>query len=177
MILWRINLAAVLGLLATTGMGCISTADFFGSLGEQTAAKCADPKDSDRLADEVLELVNLERSQRDLLPVQPNDKLTAAAKDFACRMVDGQFFGHTDPETGDGPAERALASKYLFFAIGENLAAGQRSPADVMRVWMESDAHRAIILDPRWRQVGIAVRSGGEHGLYWVQEFGDPAEF
>ena len=44
-----------------------------------------------------------------------------------------------------------------------------------MKAWMESPSHRDIILDPSWREVGIAVRTGGEYAVYWVQEFGDPA--
>ena len=57
----------------------------------------------------------------------------------------------------------------------ENPAAAQSTAADVMRVGMESDSHRANILDHRWTEIGIAVRVGGEHAIYWVQEFGDPA--
>jgi uncharacterized protein YkwD len=68
-----------------------------------------------------------------------------------------------------------MAERYLFYSIGENLAAGQQTPVEVMRVWLSSPSHREIILDPRWKEVGVAVRSGGEYGLYWVQEFADPA--
>jgi uncharacterized protein YkwD len=46
-----------------------------------------------------------------------------------------------------------------------------------MKVWMGSPAHRENILDPRWSEVGIGVRTGGEYSIYWVQEFGDPADF
>lgn len=91
-------------------------------------------------------------------------------------MVSDAFFGHEDPRTGHGPGERAVAGRYAFYSVGENLAAGQESAAEAVKVWMESPAHRRIILDPKWTQVGIAVRTGGEYGIYWVQEFGDPAE-
>jgi uncharacterized protein YkwD len=42
---------------------------------------------------------------------------------------------------------------------------------------MESPSHRDIILDPVWREVGVAVRHGADGAVYWVQEFGDPADF
>ena len=41
---------------------------------------------------------------------------------------------------------------------------------------MESPAHRDIILDEKWSEVGLSVRFGGEFSIYWVQEFGAPAE-
>lgn len=132
------------------------------------------PEDAEQLADQVLQLINLERAEADLGPVVLNPALTRVATDFACRMIDQNFFLHHDPDTGEGPGDRARAADYLFYAVGENLAAGQATAAEVMDVWMESPAHRQIILDRRWQEVGIAVRFGGEYSIYWVQEFGDP---
>ncbi len=129
------------------------------------------------MADRVLQLINLERGEAGLPPVVVNTSLEKIAGDYACRMIEDGFFGHRDPVTGHGPGERAVAGKYSFYAIGENLAASQESPAEVMRVWMESPPHKAIILDERWTEIGVAVRVGGEHATYWVQEFGDPANF
>lgn len=169
-----------LSLMLTTllAQGCFTaSAGAIRPTGVQAVGKCSTPEDEDRMADQVLELINLERAQRDLQPVMLDAKLTTMAKDFACRMVRGKFFSHRDPKTGYGPADRAIVARYPFFAIGENLAAGQESAAEVMKLWMQSESHRDIILDPTWRDVGIAVRAGGEHGLYWVQEFGDPANF
>jgi len=42
---------------------------------------------------------------------------------------------------------------------------------------MDSPSHRDNILDEKWSEVGISVRSGGEYSIYWVQEFGDPADY
>lgn len=147
--------------------------------GDATAsdsARCIEPDDAETLADQVLQLVNLERGEAGLPPVVVNPALGKVAADFACDMIEDGFFDHHDPADGSGPGERAIAQKYAFFAIGENLAAGQDSPAEVMRLWMDSPTHQAVILDERWTEVGIAVRTGGEFGIYWVQEFGDPSE-
>lgn len=162
----------VLGLLP----GCFAPA----SSAQDDAAKlaeCTEPEDPQRLADQVLQLVNLERAENDLPPVSLNPSLAKIADDYACRMIADDFFAHTDPATGYGPGDRAVAGKYSFHAIGENLAAGQMSAADVMKVWMESPSHRDIILDERWKELGVAVRLGGEYAIYWVQEFGDPADY
>lgn len=161
----------ILGLLP----GCFAPTS---SAQDETAkSECVEPEDPQRLADQVLQLVNLERAENDLPPVAFSDSLAKIADDYACRMIADDFFSHTDPQTGYGPGDRAVAGKYSFHAIGENLAAGQMSAADVMKVWMESPSHREIILDPRWQELGVAVRMGGEFDIYWVQEFGDPAEY
>ncbi len=140
-------------------------------------ADCLTAEDAERMADQVIQLVNLERAaaHRDLSPVTVNDKLTDVAGDYACRMIEEAFFDHYDPITGRGPGDRAIAGKYAFYAIGENLAAGAETAAEAVQLWMESPSHREIILDPNWTEVGVAVRDGGEHSPYWVQVFGHPA--
>lgn len=161
------RVAFVLPLLAS---GCFAPPQLDGA----ETARCAVPEDENQLADQVLQLINLERVEYDLPPVVLNPVLTKVASDFACRLIDHNFFLHQDPETGAGPGDRARAAEYLFYAVGENLAAGQATAAEVMDVWMESAAHREVILDERWQEVGIAVRIGGEYSIYWVQEFGEP---
>lgn len=171
----RFVLLLPLTVAAALTSGCFSAEDF-GAKGAE-AARCQAADDDQQLTDQVLQLVNLERAEAGLPPVVMNAALKRVASEYACRMVDEGFFGHRDPVSGYGPGERAALGRYSFFAVGENLAAGQETPADVMRIWMESASHKAIILDERWREVGIAVRFGGEYSVYWVQEFGDPADF
>lgn len=132
------------------------------------------------MADQVLELINLERTSADppLAPVARSARLTKIASEYACLMIEEGFFGHRNPITDRGPRERAIAGRYYFFyAVGENLAAGQETPAEVMQGWMESPLHADIILDPAWKEVGVGVRAGGEDGIHWVLEFGDPANY
>lgn len=175
------KLLMIAALALTAGTGCFSDADGAGAFNKASQARmataCLTADDAERIADQVLQLVNLERSAADrgLAPVAMNDKLVNVAADYACRMIELDFFDHEDPFTGRGAADRAIAGKYSIFAIGENLAAGPESAAGVMESWMESPSHRAIILDPMWTEIGIAVRSGGEYGYYWVQLFADPA--
>ncbi len=37
-----------------------------------------------------------------------------------------------------------------------------------------TEGHRENVLSPQWKEIGIAVRVGGEYGVYWVQEYGNP---
>lgn len=165
---------AILGL----GSGCYNAPG--GYTPPEKAAlnsQCLTAEDAERMADQVVQLVNLERTaaDHDLPPVTVNDALTDVAADYACRMIEESFFDHYDPITGRGPADRAIAGNYAFYAIGENLAAGAETAAEVVQLWMDSPSHREIILDPTWTEIGVAVRDGGEHSPYWVQVFGHPA--
>jgi len=174
-----IGLGAAASSILMVCAGCFSTSEPSASAGEpdDAAARCLTADDADEMADRVLQLVNLERGEAGLPPVLPDPTLMKIAGDYGCKMIEDGFFGHYDPDDGRGPAERAVARRYRFYAVGENLAAGQQTAAEAMRVWMESPSHKSIILDERWTEVGVAVRFGGEHGVYWVQEFGDPAGY
>jgi uncharacterized protein YkwD len=59
--------------------------------------------------------------------------------------------------------------------MGENIAAGQRTPAAVMDAWMKSPGHRANILNCGFRVIGMGVATvtGSPFGIYWTQNFGD----
>lgn len=169
------------GCMLLLASGCYDAAPPDGV--DQTAARsleqevCVTSEDAEQLADQVLQLINLERAAVELPPVAVDTALEQMAADYACRMVAGGFFAHRDPETGAGLRERAAAANYAGYFVGENLAAGHRTAAAVMKLWMESPPHQRIILDRSWKEVGIAVRTGGEYSIYWVLEFGNPADF
>jgi uncharacterized protein YkwD len=143
---------------------------------QTTDGICLTPANSDEIVAEVLELVNEERTNRGLDPLTTDPLLNQIAEAYACEMIEEGFFAHENPnEPGVGPGQRAIDAGYIFLAIGENLAGGQTSPVQVMREWMAStQGHRENILSPQWAEIGIAVRTGGEYGVYWVQEFGNP---
>ncbi|MEK6798352.1 MAG: CAP domain-containing protein [Planctomycetota bacterium] len=158
--------------------GCFSAEGDIAGVDDagEVAGRCILTDESDRLADQVLQLINLERAVEELPPVIRNEQLDKIASDYACRMIEEDFLEHIDPLSGYGPGDRAVIGRYRFLWIGETLAAGQETPADVVKAWMDSPAHRDIILDSKWVDVGIGVREGGEYGSYWVQEFAVPAE-
>jgi uncharacterized protein YkwD len=135
---------------------------------------CGTAQDEDVLVARVIDLVNKEREKVGVPPVYESESLRQIAADYACRMVEEGFFSHYDLE-GEGPGERAIRGGYVFMKLGENLAAGQTTAEQVVAEWMASDqGHRENILSLDWTETGVAVRLGGQHGVYWVQEFGDP---
>ena len=136
---------------------------------------CSASAQSDAWRGEILRLVNQARVEAGLGTVETNATLAAMASEYACEMVQFEFFDHVNPVDGSTLDVRADAFGYDFFVIGENLAAGQPTPTEAFNAWMASQGHRDNILDPRFTELGVGLRIGGPFAIYWVQEFGLPA--
>ena len=78
-------------------------------------------------------------------------------------------YGHT--ACGRAANYWLAAKGYAGRCSGENIAAGQRSPREVFIAWMSSPGHRANILNPSYRDLGVAETSG-PNGPLWVMELG-----
>ena len=120
---------------------------------------------------QVVALVNVERSRAGCGPVSVNAALRRAAQGHSDDMASRDYFSHTSPD-GVTFAERIRAAGYDGGAIAENIAAGQTSAKEVMRAWMASPGHRANILDCAYRDLGVGYATGGSYGTYWTQTFG-----
>ncbi|MFE1290029.1 CAP domain-containing protein [Streptomyces sp. NPDC058751] len=129
------------------------------------------PAGLERTAREVITLTNTERAAAGLPPLTADARLTAAAQAHSADMVARDFYAHTSPE-GGRPWDRAAAAGSAHRAVGENIACGQRSPAEVVQGWMDSPGHRANILKPDFTHLGIGLAGGGRAGTYWTQLFG-----
>ncbi|MFD5568676.1 CAP domain-containing protein [Streptomyces cadmiisoli] len=129
------------------------------------------PGDLTRVAGEVVGLTNRERDRAGLPPLAVDGTLTAAAQAHSADMVARDFYSHTAPD-GSRPWDRAAAAGSTLRSIGENIACGQRSPAEVVTGWMNSPGHRANILKPGFTRIGIGFEGGGRAGTYWTQLFG-----
>ncbi|GAA2533249.1 MULTISPECIES: CAP domain-containing protein [Streptomyces] len=129
------------------------------------------PDGLDRTAAEVIGLTNRERTRAGLPPLSRDPLLTAAAQAHSADMVARDFYSHTAPD-GSRPWDRAAAAGSARRTIGENIACGQRSAAEVVRGWMNSPGHRANILKPDFTHVGVGFAGGGRAGTYWTQLFG-----
>jgi uncharacterized protein YkwD len=126
--------------------------------------------------EEIYGLVNRARAAAGLAPVSRNETLERQASQYACELIQYDFFAHVNPVTDTRLEDRALAFGYDYHVIGENLAAGQTTPQQAFTDWMNSPSHRDNILDPRFTQLGVGIRAGGSYNVYWVQEFGFPLE-
>ncbi|WP_037671893.1 CAP domain-containing protein [Streptomyces afghaniensis] len=119
----------------------------------------------------VTDLTNRERTRAGLPPLAADPLLTAAAQAHSADMVARDFYAHTAPG-GSQPWDRAAAAGSTRRSIGENIACGQRSPAEVVEGWMNSPGHRANILKPGFTHLGVGFAGGGRAGTYWTQLFG-----
>jgi uncharacterized protein YkwD/stress response protein SCP2 len=129
------------------------------------------PAGLERTAGEVIALTNAERTRAGLPPLSADTLLTTAAQAHSADMVARAFYSHTSPE-GSQPWDRAAAVGCARRTIGENIACGQRSAAEVVRGWMDSPGHRANILKPGFTHIGIGLAGGGKAGTYWTQLLG-----
>jgi len=84
-------------------------------------------------------------------------------------MARRNYFAHTDPD-GHDPFWHLQQAGIAFTSAGENIAEGQPTPEAVMSAWMNSPGHRANILNPTYRSIGIGVVQGPE-GPVWTQDF------
>ncbi|MEV4945685.1 sigma-70 family RNA polymerase sigma factor [Streptomyces sp. NPDC053755] len=123
----------------------------------------------DSTAQQVIDIVNSERSKAGCGPLAGNDLLDRAAQGHSDDMAARDYFDHTNPD-GDGPGERVTATGYRWSTYGENIAMGQSSAAQVMESWMNSPGHRANILNCSFKEIGIGIHTAG--GPYWTQVFG-----
>ncbi|SFK41570.1 uncharacterized protein, YkwD family [Halobacillus dabanensis] len=123
---------------------------------------------------EVVALVNKEREERGLEPLQTHNRLSALANVKSQDMADNSYFSHTSPTYGS-PFDMMDEFDFRYRTAGENIAAGQRTPEQVVDGWMNSEGHRANILHEDFTHIGVGYIEGtGPYKRYWTQLFMTP---
>lgn len=120
---------------------------------------------------EVLRLVNRERYANGLHLLTMPGALQEACNTRENELV--TLFDHTRPN-GDRPYT-AIPDTFKRTYVGENIAAGQPTPSDVVTDWMNSPGHRANILRDTFGYLGVGCLA--DRAKYWVQMFADVAGF
>ena len=122
---------------------------------------------------EVIDLVNVERAAEGLPPLSYDASLAAAARDHSEDMGLQNYFSHTSLDGRTVP-DRIEDAGYFWNTYGENIAAGQPTPEDVIDSWMSSSGHRANILNPNFCDIGVgyAYVASSTYRHYWTQDFG-----
>jgi uncharacterized protein YkwD len=117
-------------------------------------------------------MVNEERLRSGLPALTSDTVLIRAARMHAEDMARAAFVSHTGSD-GSDPSQRLDRVGYAWIWVGENIAAGQESPDDVVLGWLRSEDHRANVLSPEAVSAGLAmVRSSeGEFGTHWVMVY------
>ena len=120
-------------------------------------------------------LINKARTRRGLAALRVQHDLAKAARLHSRQMLVHDFFSHSSPNGRNYGSRIARCgygrSGYSVWRVGEVLAWGKGIygvPQLVLRRWMGSSAHRAVILDRRWREVGVGLVKGKFCGLCGV---------
>lgn len=133
-----------------------------------------------RFRQEFLKQINEVRSQgcncgTSYMPPAPpltwNGFLEKSAAGHASDMARQEYFSHTSKD-GRSMEDRIALGGYVFngyksFIIGENIAMGQQTIDEVMTGWIKSPGHCKNLMNPAFKEVGVA-----ENSNYWVQDFG-----
>lgn len=136
--------------------------DDFADSGEDSA----DFLSSD--ARQILSLVNAYRAENGIAPVKADVTVQKAAQLRAEELPIS--FSHTRPNGSRCfTALEEVGASYQ--GAGENIAAGQTSPEEVMNDWMNSDGHRANILNEAFTTLGIGVYTDANGRIYRTQMF------
>jgi uncharacterized protein YkwD len=120
----------------------------------------------------VLEQLNQIRTEHGLSQLSLSPSLSAAARAHSQDMLANGFFAHNS--ANGAPFWKRIQGFYAegsfgYWSVGENLywSSGSTSATEGMKAWMASPEHRANILNPSWRQIGIAaVSSPDAPGTY-----------
>lgn len=111
---------------------------------------------TDLNASSLLDSTNEQRIATHESVLSINDQLTQAAQAKADDMVRANYWSHTNP-TGNSPWSFMATAGYDYQKAGENLAYGFESSGATVNGWMQSDSHRANLLNDDYSQVGFGI--------------------
>lgn len=116
---------------------------------------------------QVVELTNNERAKHGLSPLKADWELSRVAREKSKDMAQNNYFDHNSPVYGS-PFDMMKSYGISYRSAGENIAKGQRTPQEVVNAWMNSEGHRANILNGDFTHIGVGYVEQGNH---WTQQF------
>lgn|GEM_PF-2373604 len=169
----------ILAIICAFSLGILGT-KLFSPIKEQVSynqhkTDVVKQREPNIVPDEIFELTNNERVKNGLNPLKRNVKLDEAALERAMVIIEYDEWAHEATKSGIPYTEAIKKANYWNINYGENLANGQYTSEEVVNGWMNSDSHRANILDKKFQEIGIATYSGQLNGfstVVTVQIFG-----
>jgi len=138
----------------------------------------ATPAELEAVRGDLLARVNEARNRAGREALERNAALELAASRHAADMLGRGYFAHESPEGSTATARAEAAGYPRARVLGETIAYGQRTAAEVVAGWLESPPHRRILLDGRATESGIGVAvDATDRGtkVTWVQLVAAPA--
>lgn len=118
---------------------------------------------------EVFDLVNKQRTDNGLKALKVDSNLQKVAKEKANDMIKNNYFAHNSPTYGS-PFDMMKKFGISYKSAGENLA-GNSTGKRAVDAWMNSEGHRANILNSSFNYTGVAVVESSKYGRIYVQMF------
>lgn len=115
----------------------------------------------EKVADNLLELHNKERTSKEINELKLDKKLCDYAQQHAEYMDSKKRLVHSS-------MSKLQNSSGAGF-VGENIASGTDSEEKVVQMWMKSSGHRKNILNPKYKKIGW----GKSKNNYWCVVFTD----
>jgi uncharacterized protein YkwD len=107
-------------------------------------------------------------------PLAWNQSLGQAALVHSRDMADNRYFSHQGTDN-TVVGDRARQAGYAWRRVGENIAAGLRTPEEAVAGWLDSPPHCANLMDPGFTEMGAAYAinpNSKTRRAYWTQVFG-----
>ena len=118
---------------------------------------------------ETFNLINEQRTKAGLSALKIDSELQNVARAKANDMVKNNYFSHTSPTYGS-PFEMMKSYEISYKTAGENIA-GNSSNSGAVNAWMNSEGHKANILNTSYNYTGLAVVNSQKYGKIYVQMF------
>jgi uncharacterized protein YkwD len=125
----------------------------------------------------IIALTNNLRKSLSLDVLTENQKLNQAATKKVEDMLINQYFAHQSPQGYDLEHFLKLASYTNYLTVGENLAIGYSDASEVMTAWENSPTHYSNLIDPNFKEIGVALAGGiyqEQETVFTAQYFGLP---
>jgi len=146
-VLNRTLILVLSSLLLTAGLAMSSTVSASAVTASNASSPAMSPGDYEN---RVQHWVNVMRKQRDLPRLRLASCTDRVAEDWNNHLATNGLFYHQS-------MEEILYRCNAQYA-GETLGRGAITPRVLVRLWMESDGHRVVLLSPKARRIGVAAQ-------------------
>ncbi len=124
-------------------------------------------------AEEVVALTNQARAAAGVPPLDIDAAAAQAALAHSADQAAMRRMSHTGSD-GSNAGARLDRAGYRWRAWGENVAAGQRTAAEVTGDWLDSPGHRSNMLNATYVHIGVGVAYDSDGMPYWTMVLAAP---
>jgi len=133
---------------------------------EEDALVSVPPTDISEDEQTLINLINKARADAGVAPLELDSKLMEAARLKANEMVEKNYFSHQSPTYGS-PFDMMKQIGISFKTAGENIA-GNKTIEGAFKAWMNSEDHKANIINDKFNYSGIGIVDSKTYGKVLV---------